>query len=85
MFYVRRMTQRTPTADGSETGLTRVRVCGTHHNHRGADASGLSQAQPVVLLLGEHRYLVIGIVHIYDHLQGETFTPQQLYMHSLRK
>lgn len=53
-------------------GLTSVRVCGTHHNHRGANASGLLKAQTVVLLLGEHWHLIIGIVHIYDHLQGKT-------------
>lgn len=50
-------------------GLTGVRVCGTHHNHRGADASSLPQAQAVVLLLGKHWNLVIHVVHINDHLQ----------------
>lgn len=51
-------------------GLTGVRVCGAHHNHGGADSSCLPQAQAVVLLLSEHRRLVISIVHVYDHLRG---------------
>lgn len=56
-----------------ETELTSITVSGTHHNHRGADASGLSQAQTVVLLLGKHRHLIIGIVYVYDHLRRRRF------------
>lgn len=55
--------------DWSEAALTSVGVCGAHHNHRGADTSRLPQAQAVVLLLGKHGGLIIGIVNINDHLQ----------------
>lgn len=50
-------------------GLTGVGICGTHHNHRGANASGLPQAQAVVLLLSKDRKLVIRVIHINDDLQ----------------
>ena len=49
---------------------TRVRVCGSHHDDGGADASSLTEPQAVVLLLGEDGRLVVGILHIHDHLQG---------------
>ena len=64
--------------------LTSVGVCGAHHNHRGADASRFPQTQTVVLLLGEHWHLVVGIIHIYDHLQGMCVAVNQLYILSLR-
>jgi len=65
--------------------LTSVGVGGAHHNHRGANASCLPKAQTVVLLLGKHRQLVVGIIHIYDHLQGMIFEAvHQLYILALR-
>lgn len=50
---------------------TGVGVSGAHPDHRGADTRCLSQAQAVVLLLGEDRRLIVGIFNIYDHLQGK--------------
>lgn len=65
--------------DGLTTGthiklkLTRVRVCCTDHDHGGANASSFPEAKAVVLLLGKHWHLIIGIIHIYDHLWKRTF------------
>lgn len=56
---------------GPDSGLTGVRVGGAHHDHGRADPGGLSEAQAVVLLLGEHRHLVVGVVHIDDDLQEQ--------------
>lgn len=54
--------------------LTGVGVGGAHYDHRGSDSGGFSQAQTVVLLLGEYWHLIIGIFNIYDHLQENVFT-----------
>lgn len=62
------------------SGLTTVGVCGSHDNHRRADAGGLFQPQAVVLLLSENGHLVVGVVHIDDHLQRETFSPLSLIL-----
>lgn len=50
------------------TTPTGVRVCGSDYDNRGTNASGLPQAQAVVLLLGEHWWLVVGVFHIHYHL-----------------
>lgn len=57
----------------ADSELTGVRVGGAHHDHGRADPGGLSEAQTVVLLLGEHRHLVVGVVHIDDDLTDGIF------------
>lgn len=53
---------------GSPAGLTSVSVCGFDDNDRRANACSLSKCQAAVLLLREHRGLIVDVLHIHDHL-----------------